>query len=153
MSVKSKQPHFKQAQHQARLTEAKTRLAKHRHKQAKETARLAKKEAKKSKAAFREAECLLEDAQVKLKKIRTEIVEAKEEQKGSKPQNGSTLHLQVRKKSRTWKRAVEKSRKKPLPQEQIALADRPISKSQIEAPAVSPLPPSRVPRSMAVPAQ
>jgi|SRR4051812_21092860 hypothetical protein len=152
-SLLSAELQFKKAQHQVKQTEAKSRLTRHRHKQAKETARLAKKEAKRSKAAFREAECLLEEAETKLTKARKEIVEAKERQKGSKPQNGSTLHLQVRKKSRMWKRAAAKSRKKPLGQEQIALADRPLAKTQVETPAASPLPSSRIPRPVPLPVQ
>jgi len=139
---------FKQAQVQARQTEAKSRLARHKHKQAKATARLAKKEARRCKAAFHEAEDALEEAQAKLKRICEEIADAKKEHKGSRNANGSTLHLQPRKKSRTWKRAAAKSRKKPLGQEQIALAERPLLKTQLDAPTPSiPKGPSPTPPS------
>jgi hypothetical protein len=139
---------FKQAQVQARQTEAKTRLAKHRHKQAKETARHAKKEAKRIKASFREAEAFLEQAGANLKRICKAIADAKKEHKGSRTANGSTLHLQPRKKSRTWKRAAAKSRKKPLGQEQIALAARPLIKTQMDAPAASTSPVNRESRPL-----
>ena len=144
---------FKQAQVLARQTEAKTRLAKHKHKQAKETARLAKKEAKRSKAAFHEAEAFLEEAQTNVKKIYKEIAAAKKEQKGSRNANGSTLHLQPRKKSRTWKKAAAKSRKKPLGQEQIALAERPLVKTQLDAPTSPSIPANRGSRPISAPTQ
>jgi hypothetical protein len=124
---------FKEAQGLVKVTEAKSRLARQRHKRAKAAARLAKKAAKQSKSAFHEAESALEGAESRLKKIRKELLEAKS-QKGSSSRTGSTLHLQPKKKSRTWKKAAAKSREKPLGQEQIGLASRPAVKPHIKLP-------------------
>ncbi|HUR44669.1 MAG TPA: hypothetical protein VMZ27_02245 [Candidatus Saccharimonadales bacterium] len=129
----------KEAQGQVKVTEAKSRIARQKHKQAKAIARLAKKAAKQSKAAFHDAESILEAAESRLKKLRKELLEAKG-QKTSLARNGSTVHLQLRRKSRSWKNAAAKSRKKSFGQEQIGLASRPALKHHIKLPETTPMP-------------